>query len=87
MMWVSANYICFDSQLMRQKFVIAFRDVIKIAKGISHFGVLDSSITIKTKQGEEVFFNPSTAVGKAHLAPGRSTSSRPFSTAKRSWPC
>jgi len=57
MMWVSANYICFDSQLMRQKFVIAFRDVIKIAKGISHFGVLDSSITIKTKQGEEYFFS------------------------------
>lgn len=56
-MWVSANYICFDSRLMRQKFVIAFRDVVKITKGTSHFGVLDSSLSIHTKQGEEYFFS------------------------------
>jgi len=57
-MWVSANYICFDSRLMRQKFVIAFRNVVKITKGTSHFGVLDSSLSIHTKQGEEVLLTP-----------------------------
>jgi hypothetical protein len=53
-MWVSANYVCFDSRLMRQKFVIAFREVVKITRSVSHFGVLDSSLSIHTKNGEEV---------------------------------
>ncbi|KAL6076934.1 GTPase activating protein (GAP) [Balamuthia mandrillaris] len=55
-LWLSENHLCFTSAMMREKLSIGFRSIVAIKKEASHFGVLENSIVVKTKE-EEYFFS------------------------------